>query len=142
MCISEYYSGTDRVCGRSVFYGSSRGTRDDPFSSQVEEEEEESKEPFIASASLGSGDIPIHVPADEFVHMHYSTANVQPSAAHVQPTSPHVQPSPAHVQPTTARVQPTTEADFSSTSSAAEHGELERAISSLTLKSRHRCAMC
>lgn len=85
----------DIVCGRSVFYGNSLVTRDDPFSNQTEEEEDGGahKEPFISTVSF-RGPEPEH----------------EPAASH-----------------------------YSNSSSAVDRADLERAMSSMTLKSKTRC---
>ena len=59
----------DIVCGRSVFYGNSLATRDDPFSNQTDEEPAETnKEPFISTVSFRG-------PEHEGAGSHYSNSS-------------------------------------------------------------------
>ena len=86
----------DIVCGRSVFYGNSLVTQDDPFSNQTDEEPAEAtKEPFISTVSFRGPE------EHEAAASHYSNS-----------------------------------------SSAVEREDLERAMSSMTLKSKTRCLLC
>ncbi|KAL5258737.1 hypothetical protein ACHWQZ_G009257 [Mnemiopsis leidyi] len=63
---------TDIVCGRSVFYGNSLATRDDPFSNQTDEEPTETeKEPFISTVSFRGPEQQEH----EAASSHYSNSS-------------------------------------------------------------------